>query len=416
MEDILADSGYETISAGNGEEALRRMEHRHVDLIIADVMMPGMDGYTLTSQLRESNFTLPILMVTAKITQPDKKKGFLVGVDDYMTKPVDEEEMLLRIAALLRRSKIATERRLQIGKTELIYDSRTVIQEDREIRLPQKEFLLLYKLLAYPGKTFTRRQLMNEVWDLDTESEEVPWPQMGITILFNQMTAELGGTEMMRTDFINTFSHEFKTPIVSIRGFARRLQRENLTSAQRAEYLEYIVRQSERLSELSANILLLCRYENQQMIGTQETYELDEQLRRCILLLENQWEAKNIQFDVRLSSLKYKGNEEMLDHVWLNMIGNAVKFSPEGGSVKVLAASQGDWLYVDIADEGEGMIPGEIEHMFDKFYQGNRGRALGGNGLGLPLAKRIVDLCGGRIEAESTEGKGTTFHILLPCS
>lgn len=172
MEDMLADSGYETISAGNGEEALKRMEHRHVDLIIADVMMPGMDGYTLTSQLRESNFTLPILMVTAKITQPDKKKGFLVGVDDYMTKPVDEEEMLLRIAALLRRSKIATERRLQIGKTELIYDSRTVIQEDREIRLPQKEFLLLYKLLAYPGKTFTRRQLMNEVWDLDTESEE----------------------------------------------------------------------------------------------------------------------------------------------------------------------------------------------------------------------------------------------------
>lgn len=294
----------------------------------------------------------------------------------------------------------------------------------------------------------------------------VPWPQMGITILlaiplsalfskqiakplndmiratksisrgdysvrveetgrgeirellhsFNQMTAELGGTEMMRTDFINTFSHEFKTPIVSIRGFARRLQRENLTGAQRAEYLEYIVRQSERLSELSANILLLCRYENQQMIGTQETYELDEQIRRCILLLENQWEAKNIQFDIRLSPLNYKGNEEMLDHVWLNMIGNAIKFSPDGGSVKVLAASQGDWLYVDIADEGEGMSPGEIEHMFDKFYQGNRGRALGGNGLGLPLAKRIVDLCGGRIEAESTEGKGTTFHILLPCS
>lgn len=170
MEDVLADSGYETISAANGEEALELLDH-HIDLILMDVMMPRMDGYTLTRQLRESNFTLPILMVTAKITQPDKKKGFLVGVDDYMTKPVDEEEMLLRIAALLRRSKIAAERKLCVGNTELIYDSRTIIQNGREMRLPQKEFLLLYKLLAYPGKTFTRRQLMDEIWDLDTDSE-----------------------------------------------------------------------------------------------------------------------------------------------------------------------------------------------------------------------------------------------------
>lgn len=171
MEDVLADSGYETISAANGEEALELLDHHHIDLILMDVMMPRMDGYTLTRQLRESNFTLPILMVTAKITQPDKKKGFLVGVDDYMTKPVDEEEMLLRIAALLRRSKIAAERKLCVGNTELIYDSRTIIQNGREMRLPQKEFLLLYKLLAYPGKTFTRRQLMDEIWDLDTDSE-----------------------------------------------------------------------------------------------------------------------------------------------------------------------------------------------------------------------------------------------------
>lgn len=171
MEDVLADSGYETISAANGEEALELLDHHHIDLILMDVMMPRMDGYTLTRQLRESNFTLPILMVTAKITQPDKKKGFLVGVDDYMTKPVDEEEMLLRIAALLRRSKIAAERKLCVGNTELIYDSRTIIQDGREMRLPQKEFLLLYKLLAYPGKTFTRRQLMDEIWDLDTDSE-----------------------------------------------------------------------------------------------------------------------------------------------------------------------------------------------------------------------------------------------------
>lgn len=172
MEDVFTDNGYEPLTARDGIEALEILEHKHIDLIVMDVMMPGLDGYTLTRQLRDSGYTLPILMVTAKVTQPDKKQGFLVGVDDYMTKPVDEEEMLLRVAALLRRSKIVSERRLQVGGTELIYDSRTVIQNGQQIELPQKEFLLLYKLLAYPDKIFTRRQLMDEIWDLDSDSGE----------------------------------------------------------------------------------------------------------------------------------------------------------------------------------------------------------------------------------------------------
>lgn len=172
MEDVLYDAGYEPLTADNGLAAMEVLDRKHVDLIILDIMMPEMDGYQFLSQLRESGSTLPVLMVSAKQTLPDKKRGFLLGVDDYMTKPVEEEEMLLRVAALLRRSKIATERRLVVGSTELIYDSLTVRSGGVSMELPKKEFLLLFKLLSYPNKTFTRRQLMDEIWDLDSESDE----------------------------------------------------------------------------------------------------------------------------------------------------------------------------------------------------------------------------------------------------
>lgn len=246
MADILTDSGYEPICARDGVEALEIMEHHHIDLIIADVMMPYMDGCTLTRLLREADYTLPILMVTAKTSQDDKKQGFRLGVDDYMTKPVDEEEMLLRIAALLRR----------------------------------------------------------------------------------------GG--------------------------------------------------------------------------------LTEQQRRCVLRLENQWEAKDLTFDLALDALQYEGCEEMLDHVWLNLIGNAVKFSRPGGTIHISAASRGDRLEVCVRDEGVGMSRAVMEHVFNRFYQGDPSHAAAGNGLGLALVRRIVDLCGGEITVESTEGVGSAFSVSLP--
>lgn len=171
MEDALADAGYEPVLACNGLEALAVLEAKHIDLIILDIMMPKMDGYELLRQIRESGMDMPVLMVTAKQTLSDKKKGFLLGADDYMVKPF-EEEMLLRVAALLRRAKILTERKLTVGSTELIYDSLTVISNGTAQTLPKKEFLLLYKLLSFNNKTFTRRQLMDEIWDLDTESDE----------------------------------------------------------------------------------------------------------------------------------------------------------------------------------------------------------------------------------------------------
>ena len=172
MSAVLTRYGYEPIVAENGEEALDILDHKHVDLILLDVMMPRMDGYEFTNTLRSAGSTIPILMVTARETQNDKKRGFIVGADDYMVKPVDEEEMILRIAALLRRSQIAGERKLTVGKTTFLYDSMAVKTPNAMIELPQKEFLLLYKLLSYPNKIYTRRQLMDEIWDMDSESDE----------------------------------------------------------------------------------------------------------------------------------------------------------------------------------------------------------------------------------------------------
>ena len=170
LQAVLEKENYTVTTAGDGEEALAVMDREHIDLVVLDVMMPRMDGYAFTSLLRSTNNELPILMVTAKQLPEDKKQGFLVGTDDYMTKPIDEEEMLLRIKALLRRAKIVSEQRIVIGDVVLDYTAFSVTKNGETQILPQKEFLLLYKLLSYPGKTFTRIQLMDEIWGNESES------------------------------------------------------------------------------------------------------------------------------------------------------------------------------------------------------------------------------------------------------
>ena len=170
LQAVLEAAGYQVVTAENGEEALALLDREYVDLVVLDVMMPKMDGYEFTKTLRETNNNLPILMVSAKQLPADKHKGFLVGTDDYMTKPIDEEEMLLRIRALLRRAQIANEQRIVIGDVVLDYNSMTVSRNGERQELPQKEFLLLYKLLSYPGKIFTRIQLMDEIWGADCET------------------------------------------------------------------------------------------------------------------------------------------------------------------------------------------------------------------------------------------------------
>ena len=169
---VLYQYGYNPIPVEDGVQGLDMLDQKHIDLIILDIMMPRMDGYEFTSTLRQTDCNIPILMVTAKESPADKRKGFLMGTDDYMTKPVDEEEMILRVGALLRRSRIVSERRLSVGNTTLMYDSFSITCGDEPVELPQKEFLVLFKLLSYPNKIFTRRQLMDEIWDMDSDSDE----------------------------------------------------------------------------------------------------------------------------------------------------------------------------------------------------------------------------------------------------
>ncbi|OZQ63972.1 DNA-binding response regulator [Paenibacillus sp. VTT E-133280] len=172
MNAVLKREGYEVLTAENGIQALEVLEVQHIDLIILDIMMPGMDGYEFAEELRNANNMIPILMATAKQLPEDKKKGFRHGTDDYMTKPVDIEEMLLRIQALLRRSQIVSARKLIVGKVILDFDALTVIRDNEKQTLPQKEFHLLYKLLSYPERIFTRIQLMDEIWGMDSETTD----------------------------------------------------------------------------------------------------------------------------------------------------------------------------------------------------------------------------------------------------
>ena len=167
---VLEGENYTVSTAENGEQALELLDREHIDLVILDIMMPGMDGYEFTRLVRQTDSTLPILMVTAKHLPADEKKGVLVGTDDYITKPIDEEKLLLHIKALLRRARIVSEQRIVIGDVTLDYNSFTVTRGNEVQELPQKEFMLLYKLLSYPGQIFTRIQLMDEIWGTDSET------------------------------------------------------------------------------------------------------------------------------------------------------------------------------------------------------------------------------------------------------
>ncbi|MBQ3180922.1 MAG: response regulator transcription factor [Firmicutes bacterium] len=172
MQSVLEKNGYHPLLAEDGDEALDILEREQADLIISDMMMPNMDGLELTRLLRQSNYNMPILMVTVNDSYAHKQNGFMAGVDDYMVKPIDINEMILRVRALLRRAQIASEHKLRVGDTLLDFDSLTVQMPGREMSLPQKEFLLIFKLLSYPGKIFTRQQLLDEIWGMDSETDE----------------------------------------------------------------------------------------------------------------------------------------------------------------------------------------------------------------------------------------------------
>ena len=234
---------------------------------------------------------------------------------------------------------------------------------------------------------------------------------------FNMMTHELGSIEIIQGDFVSNVSHEFKTPMVSVYGFAKQLKKGGLTKEQEQEYIDIIINESQRLINMSSNILMLSKLENQEIITDKKDFSLDEELRRCVLQLQGQWGEKNQEVIPDLCEITYYGNSEMLKQVWLNVIGNAVKYTPDGGTIEVkldINPKNEQEVRVRITDNGIGMDKATAERIFEKFYQGDSSHATGGNGLGLAMVKRIVELCGGRIRVKSEPDKGTQFTVYLP--
>lgn len=232
--------------------------------------------------------------------------------------------------------------------------------------------------------------------------------------MFNEMTRELNNNAMFNQDFMASFSHEFKTPLVSIRGFARQLYDGDLTPEQQKEFSRIILEETEYLSELSANTLLMTSLETSDIVTGKTEFQLDEQLRTCMLRLESQWTEKNIDIDMELDDVKFTWNEQTLSHVWNNLFDNAVKFTPENGRIFVSCHRNAGVITIRVRDSGCGISQKALPHIFEKFYQADVSHATKGNGLGLPLAKKIVEQCGGRIGVQSEVGKGTEFTVILP--
>ena len=231
---------------------------------------------------------------------------------------------------------------------------------------------------------------------------------------FNLMAKELAGTEMLRNDFIENVSHEFKTPLTAIDGYVTLLQRKELSEEKRIEYTEKILLNTKRLSSLTGNILLLSRLEHQELEIQTESFSLDEQIREAILLFEPQWSAKQLELEIELDAADFCGNRELLAQVWQNILGNAMKFVPDRGRVHISLYREKSNLVVSVSDDGIGMSREAVQRVFEKFYQADSSRSAAGNGLGMALAKRIIDLHHGTIEAASLEGHGTTFTVRLP--
>lgn len=234
-----------------------------------------------------------------------------------------------------------------------------------------------------------------------------------LTDSFNTMAAELEGTELLRSDFINNFSHEFKTPIVSIAGFAKLLRYGDLSAQERDEYLAIIEDESMRLSDMATNVLNMTKIENQTILTGVTRFNLSEQLRNCVLLLERKWTEKSLELDLEFEEFLIDGNEDLLRQVWMNLLGNAVKFTPTGGTVRLSVQDSGDTLSVSVSNTGSSIPPDKLETIFRKFYQADESHASEGNGIGLAIVRSVVRLHGGSVYAESRDDY-TTFTVRLP--
>ena len=233
---------------------------------------------------------------------------------------------------------------------------------------------------------------------------------------FNTMAEELGGVEMLKNDFINGYAHELRTPITSINGFAEMLLNDDgtLSREEKRSYLEIIASESRRLADLAGNSLLMSRLDTQKIIPDKKPFSLDEQLRRCSILLSGQWTEKELDMTMDLDEAVYVGDYDLMQHLWINLLTNAVKYTPKGGSITVTLKNEEKFIAVSVADTGKGIPPEDRERIFDKYYQTDKSHSKRGLGLGLAICRRIVQLCNGSLTVESEVGVGSTFTVKLP--
>ena len=235
-----------------------------------------------------------------------------------------------------------------------------------------------------------------------------------LTAKFNVMVRELNSIETLRNDFISNVSHEIKTPIATIQGFSNLLKDDTLSKEEKDEYLDIIISETSRISNLTSNILKLTKLETQGIITDKTSFYLDEQLRHSVLILQRDLAQKNLDIDIDLDEVQIYSNEELLQQVWINLLSNAIKFTNDGGKISIQLMDTEDTATVKITDNGIGMKAESLNHIFDKFYQEDKSHSSNGNGLGLPLVKRIVDLCDGTIRVKSLLGEGSSFTVELP--
>ena len=294
--------------------------------------------------------------------------------------------------------------------------------------LPNSAWVVIIGItIGIPISLFVNRSLLSPIRKLGDAMNMVGKGAFGIQIStrapfgdikdiyhnFNLMTRELAANEMLKSDFVSNVSHEIKTPITAIEGYAMLLQGSENLSDEEYEYVEKILANSQRLSELVGNILLLSRIDNQAIETNSEKFSLDEQIRQSILMLEPKWSEKSLELDVELDGIMYEVNRSLMLHVWNNLIGNAIKFTPKESMVKIRLSKESCGIVFTVEDEGCGISQEAKNHIFDKFYQADSSHKQEGNGLGLSLVKRILDMCGGEIDAENIEEGGCRFTVTL---
>lgn len=275
--------------------------------------------------------------------------------------------------------------------------------------------LLAVRSIVKPIKQLSQASKQVAKGNFDVEVKIRCADEIGqLTADFNLMTKELKTIDFLRKDFVSNVSHEFKTPITSIKGFAKLIRDGNLSEDQILEYSDIIVNESSRLSLLSSNLLKLSELDSQMIREQSAVFSLDEQIRKTILILEVQWTKKEIEFDLDLQKVSVISDEHLLQEVWLNLIQNAIKFSNPKGVIEIRLTKSGNFINVTVRDHGIGIADEDKQRIFERFYKGDKSRSKDGNGLGLVIAKKIVELSGGNLSFTSELGKGTTFTVELP--